>query len=100
MADPTISAPLFLPFPFTYPMRVFTAATLLASILTTDALVPRNVRVKDKTFVTQNTDTEAVIMLEGPNVVVKGPPYLPGVDGDAQCSDLVDADCQANGTCE
>jgi len=36
----------------------------------------------------------------GPNVVVKGPPYLPSTSGDSQCSDLVTAECQAAGTCE
>ena len=83
-------------------MQFFQSAILLALAASTHCLAPRNVRVKDKTFVTQPSDglSPQVIMLEGPNVVVKGPPYLPGVDGDSQCSDLVDAECQAAGTCE
>ena len=83
-------------------MQYFQSAILLALAASTHCLAPRNVRVKDKTFMTQPSDgsTSEVIMLEGPNVVVKGPPYLPGVDGDSQCSDLVDAECQAAGTCE
>mmetsp|Transcript_26792 Transcript_26792/g.50766 ORF Transcript_26792/g.50766 Transcript_26792/m.50766 type:complete len:463 (+) Transcript_26792:31-1419(+) len=82
-------------------MQFFQSAILLALAASSHCLAPRNVRVKDKTFVTQPSgSTSEVIMLEGPNVVVKGPPYLPGVDGDSQCSDLVDAECQAAGTCE
>ena len=35
----------------------------------------------------------------GPNVVVKGPPYMPAVSGETACSDIVDATCQPFGNC-
>ena len=35
----------------------------------------------------------------GPNVVVKGPPYLPYVRGDTICDDVVNDECTATGTC-
>ena len=35
----------------------------------------------------------------GPNVVVKGPPYLPYVRGDTICDDVVNDECAATGTC-
>ena len=75
------------------------AATLSLFLMSSAAADPvaRNVRVKDKEFVTADGSS---IMLSGPNVVVKGPPYLPSVEGDTQCSDNVDADCTAAGTCE
>ncbi len=33
--------------------------------------------------------TNEPIVMKGPNVVVKGPPYLPSVDGDTFCNDNV-----------
>jgi len=33
--------------------------------------------------------TNETIVLVGPNIVVKGPPYLPSVDGDKFCNDIV-----------
>ena len=35
----------------------------------------------------------------GPNVVVKGPPYMPYVRGDTICDDVVNDECTATGTC-
>ena len=35
----------------------------------------------------------------GPNVVVKGPPYLPYVRGETICDDVVNDECTATGTC-
>ena len=60
-------------------------------------LVPRNVRVEGRHFVLASTGEE--IVLSGPNVVVKGPPYLPSVSGNTHCSDVVNDACTALGNC-
>eukprot|EP00756_Hemistasia_phaeocysticola_P058836 Hpha_TRINITY_DN3549_c0_g1::TRINITY_DN3549_c0_g1_i1::g.25735::m.25735 len=60
--------------------------------------VPRRVRVKGQKFVVAATGEE--IILSGPNVVVKGPPYLPSVSGTTHCRDYVNSTCSATGTCE
>ena len=39
------------------------------------------------------------VVLVGPNVVVKGPPYMPYVQGDTICDDVVNDECTAAGTC-
>jgi len=62
------------------------------------ALVPRNVRIDGKQFVL--SETGEPVVLAGPNVVIKGPPYLPTTDGNTACFDLVDDDCAAAGTCQ
>ena len=61
--------------------------------------VPRLVRIEGRAWVTEGG---APIVLAGPNVVVKGPPYLPTVVSGpgTVCSDRVDATCSAAGTCE
>eukprot|EP00039_Didymoeca_costata_P033021 m.40313 g.40313 ORF g.40313 m.40313 type:complete len:453 (+) comp9652_c0_seq1:178-1536(+) len=60
--------------------------------------MPRNARISGKQFI--ETSTNATIVLRGPNIVVKGPPYLPSVDGEDACpQDVVDANCTANGNC-
>eukprot|EP00854_Cymbomonas_tetramitiformis_P008534 gene8534-10130_t len=38
--------------------------------------------------------------MAGPNVVVKGPPYMPSVDGESICNDVVNDACATRGTCE
>jgi hypothetical protein len=58
---------------------------------------PRLVVIKDQNFVL--SETGAAIMLTGPNVVVKGPPYLPAVSGDTYCVDNTDGECADTGTC-
>ena len=65
--------------------------------LATASSAPRNVRVSGRTFVATATGSE--IVLAGPNVVVKGPPYLPAVAGTTHCHDVVDAACSTSGTC-
>jgi hypothetical protein len=40
------------------------------------------------------------IVLAGPNIVVKGPPYLPSIGGSTFCNDEVNAACTATGTCK
>ena len=57
---------------------------------------PRRVVIKDQKFVSALTGEEVV--LTGPNVVVKGPPYLPEVSGDTYCVDVVNDECQLTGT--
>jgi len=62
------------------------------------ASVPRNVHIKDQQFIL--TKTGAPIVLGGPNVVVKGPPYMPAVTGTTHCDDKVDDSCSKTGTCQ
>jgi hypothetical protein len=50
------------------------------------AAVPRRVRIDGQRFVLSATN-ETLVMV-GPNVVVKGPPYLPAVTGDKICRDV------------
>ena len=61
------------------------------------AQLPRFTRVEGLNFVDGLTDNPVV--LSGPNVVVKGPPYLPSVSGSTFCSDTVDDACSVSGTC-
>jgi len=61
------------------------------------ASLPRNVRIDGQQFVLAVTNTP--IVLGGPNVVVKGPPYMPSVSGDKICSDIVDSECGKTGSC-
>ena len=61
------------------------------------AAVPRRVRVDGQRFV--DVSNNATIVLAGPNVVVKGPPYLPSTTGDSICNDVVNEDCAALGNC-
>ena len=80
--------------------------SLLACLLWAGALgsgpasrsVPRLVHIEGRAWVSSGGES---IVLAGPNVVVKGPPYLPTVVSDApMCSDRVDDACSATGTCE
>jgi len=59
--------------------------------------VPRNVRISGRNFILAATNTS--IVMSGPNVVVKGPPYMPAVEGSTICNDVTDVACQAAGTC-
>ena len=61
------------------------------------ASVPRNVRIDGEKFILSETK-EPIVMI-GPNIVVKGPPYLPSVEGDTICNDLVNDECTRTGTC-
>ena len=62
---------------------------LLGSAAATD-LLPRNVRISGTQFV--NTLSGAPVVLSGPNVVVKGPPYMPSVSGSTICNDVASVD--------
>jgi hypothetical protein len=59
--------------------------------------VPRRVRISGRVFVLAATGEG--IVLQGPNVVVKGPPYLPSTNGTSVCNDVVDDTCIAAGNC-
>jgi hypothetical protein len=74
-----------------------TFPVVLLAGLAAAAPAPRNVRVDGQRFVL--TATNASIVLSGPNIVVKGPPWLPSVSGDSVCADHVDDACSATGTC-
>ena len=79
-------------------LRLIAAAALAAAAPATTAAAPRLVRVSGRQFVLAATG--APITLVGPNVVVKGPPYLPTVVADAPvCDDVVDGGCAAAGNC-
>ena len=60
----------------------------------------RSVFIKGQDFVSRQTGES--IVLTGPNVVVKGPPYLPVVSNDSgsYCNDIVNDECTQTGTCE
>lgn len=58
---------------------------------------PRNVRIDGQQFVL--AATKANIVMGGPNVVVKGPPYMPSVSGTTFCHDVNNDDCAATGSC-
>ena len=61
------------------------------------APAPRRVRIAGQHFI--DAATNATLVMKGPNVVVKGPPYLPAVAGDTICDDVVDDACTAAGNC-
>ena len=52
------------------------------------APAPRTVRIDGQRFVAAGSN--ATLIMVGPNVVVKGPPYLPSVSGTLICNDTVD----------
>ena len=93
------------------PRRSMRVATVVAVILaattgaagtssivsSATAAAPRAVRVDGQRFVLAQTN--ASVVLAGPNVVVKGPPYLPSVSGSSVCNDVVNDQCQAAGNC-
>lgn len=56
----------------------------------------RNVHIEGENFVDGSNQT---LVLVGPNIVVKGPPYLPLVSGNKICNDVVDDECSSKGTC-
>ena len=82
------------------------AVSLILCLSVASPPQPRWVRVRDRQFV--NASTNATIVLAGPNVVVKGPPYLPRVSGDTVCTDSPlprpaalgpGPGCEESGTC-
>jgi len=73
------------------------APLLLALAGASGAAPPRNVYIKDQQFMLRATN--APIVMGGPNVVVKGPPYMPSVSGTTICKDNTDGACAQTGTC-
>jgi hypothetical protein len=71
------------------------AGLLLAS--SSAAPAPRLAKISGQRFVLASTGADLV--MAGPNVVVKGPPYLPDVSGTTVCADNTDGACAATGTC-
>jgi len=55
------------------------------------ASTPRAVRVQGTRWI--NVSSGEQVMLKGPNVVVKGPPWLPRVEGTTVCHDTSTATC-------
>lgn len=70
---------------------------LLSPSLAATASQPRRVVIQGQKFV--NADSGDTIVLTGPNVVVKGPPYLPEVAGDTFCVDNTEGECTTTSTC-
>eukprot|EP00662_Eupelagonemidae_sp_cell21_P056675 gene56675-biopygen110057 len=60
---------------------------------------PRRVIVDGTEFKSCLNGVCQPIVLVGPNVVVKGPPYLPSVSGETHCVDTPDT-CIPTGTCQ
>ena len=56
-------------------------SAMLLAVLSATALsaTPRLVKISGQEFVLSSTNE--TVVLAGPNVVVKGPPYLPAVSG-------------------
>ena len=79
------------------PRGLVTLALFLAPASLGAATAPRTVRISGQQFVLSATNK--TIVLSGPNVVVKGPPYLPSVAGDDFCVDVVNDACAAAGNC-
>ena len=84
------------PFPRYFAVTIL-AVSLILCLGVASPPQPRWVRVRDRQFV--NASTNATIVLAGPNVVVKGPPYMPYVRGDTICNDVVNDECTATGSC-
>jgi len=59
--------------------------------------LPRNVRIQGRQFI--DARTNETIVMKGPNIVVKGPPYIPDVAGNTTCNDTVNDECAKTGTC-
>ena len=72
---------------------------VLTTISLGEQIEPRRVRVKGQKFVELTSSGENEIVMSGPNVVVKGFPYLPSVSGSEICLDVVNDSCSLAGTC-
>lgn len=77
---------------------IICAALVASATAATTAPVPRRVRISGTRFVDSGNDN-ATIVLGGPNVVVKGYPYMPSVSGNTVCNDIVNDLCTAHGNC-
>lgn len=72
-------------------------APVLLALAAAVSPAPRLVKISGKNFV--EASSGATIVLAGPNVVVKAAPFLPSVEGNTICSDVVNAECQAHRNC-
>jgi hypothetical protein len=70
----------------------------IATPALTQAATPRFVRISGQRFIDVSNNNVSIV-LGGPNVVVKGPPYMPAVSGDKICNDMVNDTCSKSGTC-
>eukprot|EP00658_Telonema_sp_P-2_P031792 TRINITY_DN23716_c0_g1_i1.p1 TRINITY_DN23716_c0_g1~~TRINITY_DN23716_c0_g1_i1.p1 ORF type:complete len:464 (-),score=104.16 TRINITY_DN23716_c0_g1_i1:187-1578(-) len=80
-------------------MYLALTALLLLPLITASP-APRLVRVSNQQFVLSATNQP--IVMTGPNVVVKAPPYMPSVSGDTYCPEDGDqgSSCGATGSCK
>ncbi len=79
-------------------MRGIVIAAALGLAACHAAPATRNVRISGRQFVLSATNE--TLVMAGPNVVVKGPPYMPAVTGNTVCNDTVNDECTASGTCK
>ena len=75
---------------------VLFAANIMANV-SDGTSVPRNIQISGQQFILSRSN-EPIVMV-GPNVVVKGPPYMPYVRGDTICNDVVNDECTVTGSC-
>ena len=81
-------------------MELMRTAAISLAVASSQALpspIARNVKIDGRQFVLAASNVS--IVMAGPNVVVKGPPYLPEVSGDTICNDVTDDVCGATGNC-
>jgi hypothetical protein len=80
-----------------FSMKTFFKVSCFHLLVLVSSLKQREIIVQDTDFILRQTGEK--IVLVGPNVVVKGPPYLPDVTGNSYCIDHVDSTCSSNGAC-
>ncbi len=73
-------------------LKLLLLVTSLFGTLTSTTSIPRNVKIVDQHWV--DTKTGDTVILRGPNVVVKGPPWLPLLEGDTVCQDTPTETCK------
>jgi hypothetical protein len=76
---------------------IASAVLLCVPVFSQNSSAPRKIRIEGQRFIVAATG-EPIVMI-GPNVVVKGFPYLPSVEGDSICNDNVNDECASTGTC-
>lgn len=81
----------------TMPRWLLLGLTFALCVGFVSASARRFVRIQGQRFV--DAGTNAPVVLGGPNVVVKGPPWLPAVSGTKICNDVVNSACTAAGNC-
>ena len=66
------------------PHRLLMIAFIFAFLSVSNASVPRLVNIEGRDF--KLASSNEPIVLGGPNIVVKGPPYMPYVTGTTMCN--------------